>query len=166
MAVRQVRGARRGRGATGSGRDGAYAALDAPIVSLRPGFACDCPRAVKVLAAATGVGLLTGFLGVGGGFLVVPALVVALAMPMELAAGTSLVVITVTSAAALAVRAGVGAAPDWRLVLALTAAAVAGGLAGTWVSARTDTRRLSAAFTVLVLVVAGYTAVQAVPALG
>lgn len=176
MAARQLRPARGSRGERGAhaahgpgGRsgDGAgrSAALDAPIVSLREGFLCDCPRAVKVLVTATGVGLLTGFLGVGGGFLVVPALVVALAMPMELAAGTSLVVITVTSAAALAVRSGVGATPDWGLVAALTAAAVVGGLAGTRISARAGTCRLSAAFTVLVLLVAGYTAVQAVPAL-
>lgn len=176
MAARQLRPARGSRGERGAhaahgpgGRsgDGAgrSAALDAPIVSLREGFLCDCPRAVKVLVTATGVGLLTGFLGVGGGFLVVPALVVALAMPMELAAGTSLVVITVTSAAALAVRSGVGATPDWGLVAALTAAAVVGGLAGTRISARAGTGRLSAAFTVLVLLVAGYTAVQAVPAL-
>lgn len=176
MAARQLRPARGSRGERGAhaahgpgGRsgDGAgrSAALDAPIVSLREGFLCDCPRAVKVLVTATGVGLLTGFLGVGGGFLVVPALVVALAMPMELAAGTSLVVITVTSAAALAVRSGVGATPDWGLVAALTAAAVVGGLAGTRISARAGTCRLSAAFTVLVLLVAGYTTVQAVPAL-
>jgi uncharacterized membrane protein YfcA len=177
MVARQLRRARWARGERGAqaaqgrpggrSRDGAgrSAELDAPIVSLREGFLCDCPRAVKVLVTATGVGLLTGFLGVGGGFLVVPALVVALAMPMELAAGTSLVVITVTSAAALAVRSGVGATPDWGLVAALTAAAVVGGLAGTRISARAGTGRLSAAFTVLVLLVAGYTAVQAVPAL-
>ena len=85
-----------------------------------PTFMCQCPRALKVLVTATVVGLLTGFLGVGGGFLVVPALVLALALPMRYAAGTSLVVITITSAAALAARAGAGVAPDWRLVAALT----------------------------------------------
>ncbi len=114
---------------------------------------------------ATAVGLLTGFLGVGGGFLVVPALVLALGLPMEYAAGTSLVVITVTSASALAVRAGVGATPDWGVVLALTAASVVGGLFGARLATRTDTARLSAAFTVLVLAVAVYTAARAIPAL-
>ncbi len=86
--------------------------LDDPIITFSPTFACQCPRALKVLITATVVGLLTGFLGVGGGFLVVPILLLALALPMEYAAGTSLVVITLTSAAALAVRAGVGPAPD------------------------------------------------------
>lgn len=64
-----------------------------------------------VLVSATVVGLLTGFLGVGGGFLVVPALALALSMPMDYAAGTSLVVITITSASALTVRVGSEALP-------------------------------------------------------
>jgi uncharacterized membrane protein YfcA len=139
--------------------------LDDPIITFTPAFACRCPRALKVLITATAVGLLTGFLGVGGGFLVVPALVMALALPMEYAAGTSLVVITVTSASALAVRAGVGSTPDWGVVLALTVASVLGGLVGARLAARTDTTRLSAAFTVLVLGVAVYTAARALPTL-
>lgn len=141
------------------------AMLDDPIINFSPTFACHCPSALKVLISATVVGLLTGFLGVGGGFLVVPALVLALALPMEYAAGTSLVVITLTSASALAVRAGVGSTPDWSLVLVLTAASVVGGLLGTRLAARADTTRLSAAFTVLVLIVAVYTAARALPAL-
>ncbi len=118
-----------------------------------------------MLLTATVVGLVTGFLGVGGGFLVVPALVLALALPMTYAAGTSLVVITVTSAAALAVRAGVGSTPDWTLVAALTAASAVGGFGGARLADRIDTTKLSTAFTVLVLGVAVYTATQALPAI-
>jgi len=139
--------------------------LDDPIITFSPTFACQCPRALKVLITATVVGLLTGFLGVGGGFLVVPALLLALALPMEYAAGTSLVVIALTSAAALAVRAGVGPAPDWGLVLVLTAVSALGGFLGAKLADRIDTNRLSAAFTVLVLAVAAYTAARALPAL-
>jgi uncharacterized membrane protein YfcA len=139
--------------------------LDDPIITFSPAFACQCPRALKVLVTATAVGLLTGFLGVGGGFLVVPALVLALALPMEYAAGTSLVVIALTSATALVVRAGVGSTPDWGVVLALTVASVVGGLVGARLAARTDTTRLSASFTVLVLGIAVYTAARALPAL-
>ena len=117
MAFRQLRHARRSRPRarrSAPGRPGSRRpTLDDPIIAFREGFMCDCPRAVKVLVTATAVGLLTGFLGVGGGFLVVPALVLALALPMTYAAGTSLVVIVLTSAAALAVRAGVGTTPDW-----------------------------------------------------
>ena len=85
--------------------------LDDPIITFSPTFACQCPRALKVLVTATIVGFLTGFLGVGGGFVVVPALLLALALPMEYAAGTALVVITITSAAALSTRAGVRRGP-------------------------------------------------------
>jgi len=158
MVVRQVRRSR-------SPLRGDGARLDDPIITFSPAFACQCPRALKVLVTATAVGLLTGFLGVGGGFLVVPALTLALALPMEYAAGTSLVVITITSAAALAVRAGSGAHPGWGLVLLLTAAAAVGGVAGARVAARTDTRRLAAAFSGLVVLVALGTAAQAIPAL-
>lgn len=139
--------------------------LDDPMITFGPTFACRCPLALKVLISATAVGFLTGFLGVGGGFLVVPAMVLALGLPMDLAAGTSLIAITLTSLAALAVRAGVGTAPNWELVLVLTAASAVGGLFGARLAARTDTSRLSAAFTVLVLGVAVYTSSQALPAL-
>lgn len=139
--------------------------LDDPFITFSPTFACQCPRALKVLITATLVGLLTGFLGVGGGFLVVPALLLALALPMEYAAGTSLVVISLTSAAALAVRAGAGSAPDWSLVLVLTAVAALGGFLGAKLADRIDTNRLTTAFTVLVLAVAVYTAARALPAI-
>lgn len=140
-------------------------ALDDPILTFTPTFACQCPRALKVLVTATLVGLLTGFLGVGGGFLVVPALLLALALPLPYAAGTSLVVITITSTAALATRAGVGSAPDGGVVVVLTLASAIAAVAGTRLADRVDTRRLAAAFAVLVLAVAGYTATQALPAL-
>lgn len=161
MVSRQVR-SRRGNSA---GTHAAKPQLDDPIITLSPTFMCQCPRALKVLVTATAVGLLTGFLGVGGGFLVVPALTLALALPMGYAAGTSLVVITITSASALATRAGTGIAPDWWLVAALTVTAVAGSIAGARLAAHTDTRRLSAVFTALVLLVAAYTAATALPAL-
>jgi uncharacterized protein len=158
MAWRQLRHGRRGSA-------GARPTLDDPIITFSPTFACNCPRALKVLLTATAVGLLTGFLGVGGGFLVVPALLLALALPMRYAAGTSLVVITITSAAALAVRAGAGTSPDWGVVLVLTLASGLAALGGARLADRVDTVRLQGAFTVLVLAVAGYTAAQALPAL-
>ena len=104
-----------------------------------------------MLLTATAVGLLTGFLGVGGGFLVVPALLLALALPIQYAAGTSLVVITITSAAALVVRAGAGTSPDWGVVAALTAVSALTAVAGARFADRLDGDRLQVAFTVLVL---------------
>jgi len=102
---------------------------------------------------------------VGGGFLVVPALLLALALPMEYAAGTSLVVITITSVAALAVRAGSGTHPDWMPVVVLTVASAGAAAVGARLADRVDTGRLQSAFTALVLGVAAYTASQALPAL-
>jgi hypothetical protein len=159
MTARQLR--------TRRGQSDAYLENHAadPIIAFSPSFACHCPRALKVLLTATGVGLLTGFLGVGGGFLVVPALVLALGLPMSYAAGTSLVVITITSASALVVRAGTGAHPNWDVVALLTAVAVVGGWAGARMTARIDTHKLQAAFTVLLVLIAGYSAWRAVPAL-
>jgi uncharacterized membrane protein YfcA len=159
MAGRQLRDSRRGT------RAGPRPALDDPIITFSPTFACNCPRALKVLLTATAVGLLTGFLGVGGGFLVVPALLLALALPIQYAAGTSLVVITITSAAALVVRAGAGTSPDWGVVAALTAVSALTAVAGARFADRLDGDRLQVAFTVLVLAVATYTAARALPAL-
>ena len=55
-----------------------------PIIRFRP-FACDCARVGKVLLTATAVGLLTGFFGVGGGFALVPALVLGYPLPVAVA---------------------------------------------------------------------------------
>src|SRR5665811_984772 len=68
---------------------------DGPVLQLRPNFICNCPRVLKVVAVASAVGLLTGFFGVGGGFVVVPALVLALGFSMPVAVGTSLLVIAI-----------------------------------------------------------------------
>ena len=95
----------------------------------------------------------------------VPALVLALAMPMRFAAGTSLVVITLTSVVALVVRTGAGAMPDWGLVLALTVVSALAALGGARIALRASTGTLSTAFTALVLAVAVCTAARALPAL-
>jgi uncharacterized protein len=123
-------------------------------------------RIVLVAAAATGVGLVTGFFGVGGGFVVVPALVLVLGFDMPTAAGTSLVVIAVNSAAALAARAGHGGLVlDWRLIGVFGAAVMAGALAGGGLAGRASPQRLSMAFSVLVVLVAGYTLTRSLPGL-
>jgi uncharacterized membrane protein YfcA len=138
---------------------------DSPIFTVSPTFMCDCPRALKVLVTGLAVGLLTGFLGVGGGFLAVPALVLALSLSLPQAVGTSLLVIAVNSAAAFVVRVGHGIQVDWLPVVALTAFAVVGSLLGARVASRLPARTLAVGFAVLLLGVAGYTASQSLPAL-
>jgi hypothetical protein len=138
---------------------------DGPILMFRPSFACACPRALKVLITASAVGLLTGFFGVGGGFVVVPALVLALGFTMPVAVGTSLLVIAINSASALVARAGHGVTLDWPLIGVFTLAAIVGSLAGGRLATRVRPERLTAAFTVLLVAVALYTAARSFPQL-
>ncbi|MEO6145349.1 MAG: sulfite exporter TauE/SafE family protein [Dermatophilaceae bacterium] len=138
---------------------------DGPIVRFRPTFRCVCPRAAKMLGTATAVGLLTGFFGVGGGFVVVPALVLVLGFSMPVAVGTSLLVISINSATALVARRGDGMALDWTVIGAFTAAAIIGALLGGWVTSRVPHRLLSQAFALLLVIVALYTAIRSIPAL-
>ena len=134
-----------------------------PILTLRP-LTCACPRLAKVVVTATAVGLLTGFFGVGGGFVLVPALVLALSFPMPVAVGTSLLVIAVNSATALTARIStVGTDLDWPLIAGFTAAAVAGSLVGGRITSRIHPTTLTRTFAVLLVAVALYTAARALP---
>lgn len=117
------------------------------------------------VAAATGVGLLTGFFGVGGGFVIVPALTLVLGLPMANAAATSLLVIAINSATSLATRAGSGLDVDWSVILPFAALTVVGTLLGARVSAHLDQRILSAVFVALLVLVALGVGAQNVPAL-
>ncbi|MFC6154956.1 sulfite exporter TauE/SafE family protein [Nocardioides yefusunii] len=142
-----VRARRPGAGAGESG-------FDTPVIGFRPTFHLEWPRALQIVLTATLVGFLTGFLGVGGGFLVVPALVMALGLPMRNAAATSMLVIVVTSSAALMIRSGTGVHPDWDVVAALTGATAVATVVGTRLSGRVNRALLHRAFTVLVLTIA------------
>ncbi len=115
----------------------------------------------KAIGSGVAVGLLTGLFGVGGGFLVVPALVLLLGLPMAVAVGTSLVVVTVNSAAGFAAHVG-GAEVDYGLAAVFTGAAVAGSLAAARLATRLPADRLRRGFAGLVLLVAAFVAVQAV----
>jgi len=107
-----------------------------------------------------GIGFLTGFLGVGGGFIIVPALVILLRFDMPVAVGTSLLVIAFNSAVALAARAGHGSF-IWHVILPFTAAAILGSFAGKRVAVRADRATLTRAFAALQFAVAAYVAIRA-----
>lgn len=115
--------------------------------------------ALTVVPAALGIGFLTGLLGVGGGFLVVPALVLLLRMPMAAAIGTSLLVIAINSGASLVARSG-AAEFDWALIVPFTVAAVVATTFGRRVGARFSGDALTRAFAVLLVAVAGLVVVQ------
>ncbi|MEU6388069.1 sulfite exporter TauE/SafE family protein [Streptomyces sp. NPDC046939] len=123
------------------------------------------PRTVRpVRAAATGAGLgaLTGLLGVGGGFLAVPALVTVLAFEMRAAVGTSLLVITTGSLASLATRAGAAVSLDWSVIGPFVAAAVLGAWDGKRLAAKVTGTLLQRVFAVLLLGVAALMLLDAV----
>ncbi|MDR3650558.1 MAG: sulfite exporter TauE/SafE family protein, partial [Acidimicrobiales bacterium] len=119
---------------------------------------------VKVVAAGTVVGFMTGFFGVGGGFIIVPALVLALGFDMPTAIGTSLLVIAVNCAVALASRLATTGV-DWHVALPFTVAALAGAVAGNHLASRTRASTLLRWFAVLLVAVAAYTLARSLASL-
>ncbi|WP_031066471.1 sulfite exporter TauE/SafE family protein [Streptomyces sp. NRRL WC-3742] len=108
----------------------------------------------RATAAGAGLGAVTGLLGVGGGFLAVPALVSVLAFTMAEAVGTSLLVISANSFAALLPRLGATGAIDWAVAAPFTGAAILGAWDGKRLADRLNGRTLQRAFAVALLGVA------------
>jgi hypothetical protein len=118
----------------------------------------------KVLAEGLAVGAVTGLVGAGGGFLVVPALVLLGGLPIELAVGTSLVVIAMKSLAGFA--GFLGHTPiDWALGMAISGAAIAGSVVGSLGMRRVPAAALRAGFGWFVVTMAFFILAQEVPAL-
>jgi uncharacterized protein len=113
------------------------------------------PAHANLRASVVGLftGLLTGFFGVGGGFVIVPALVLLLGLPIRLAVGTSLAVIALTSASALAAHLASGRI-NWSIATAFTGAAIVGALLGRRLGGRFDQQRLSSLFAILLVGIA------------
>ena len=115
-----------------------------------------------VITAALGTGVLTGFFGVGGGFIVVPMLMLVLRMPMREAASTSLLIMVITSVSGLLARIGTSVTIDWAVITAFAAASMIGGFAGGPLTARVRPAVLTICFGSLLLCVACATAVATV----
>lgn len=145
-------------GETSAGLPGNDAVLGRTRVHVDPLLA------VKVLGAGTAIGFLTGLFGVGGGFVVVPALTLLLGLSMPEAIGTSLLVVAINSGVALVAR--LATTPlDWRVALPFTVVAIAGVLTGNHVADRLDPERSLRWFAALLVGVALYTALRAFLAL-
>lgn len=130
-----------------------------PSASVREGVPV---RPVQVAQAGAGLGAVTGVLGVGGGFLAVPALVNVVGLRMRAAVGTSLLVITVNSLASLAARAGSATRVDWALVAPFAGAAILGAWDGKRLAARVSGSRLQRIFAWVLLGVALFMLADAV----
>ncbi|MHA6523985.1 sulfite exporter TauE/SafE family protein [Tessaracoccus sp. G1721] len=122
-----------------------------PMTETNP-FRINWPQVGLVAATATGVGLLTGFFGVGGGFAIVPALVIALGFTMQRAVATSLLVIVLNSLVALATRLTVEIEVDWWLIGSFSVLAAAGAIIGGKVGRRLPARSLGLGFAALLAV--------------
>jgi uncharacterized membrane protein YfcA len=115
---------------------------------------CPAARVVRDVSAGAVVGLVTGFFGVGGGIVIVPALVLLLAFSMRPAIGTSLAIITASSVMGVAVHLLAGRSVDPAVTAAMAAACVAGALAGARLAGQVPQRLLGRAFALLVAGVA------------
>ncbi|MEU7026758.1 sulfite exporter TauE/SafE family protein [Streptomyces sp. NPDC046275] len=110
--------------------------------------------APAVVGAGAGLGAVTGVLGVGGGFLTVPALVQVVGLRMRPAVGTSLLVVAVNALVALLARAGGSVPVDWAVVAPFTGAAVLAAWDGRRLASRIPADALRRAFGAVLLAVA------------
>lgn len=113
----------------------------------------------KLIFYGTAIGLVTGLLGAGGGFLLIPALVLLLHLPMKEAVGTSLLVIALNSLIGFTGNLhdkGI----DWRLLFSVTALAIAGILAGSYLNRKIPAGKLKKVFGWFVLAMGLYILVR------
>ena len=122
-----------------------------------PDVECHRENAPKVLAFGLGTGFFSGFFGIGGGFLIVPALMAATAMPMRNAVGSSLVAVTAFGLTA-AINYAASGLVDWALAAVFIGGGIVGGVAGAASSHRLSAHRglLNTIFALLIFAVAGY----------
>jgi len=116
-------------------------------------------RPAAVLAAGAGVGFLTGFLGIGGGFLIVPALTLFAGLAMPVAVGTSLLVIAFNCAAGFLGHLEAAAIPIVP-TLSFMGMAIAGGVVGERMAGRASPRRLRRAFGIFIILIGLYVLVR------
>lgn len=129
----------------------------------RPGQPIGRPRfwVARALAVGLLVGFLTGLLGIGGGFITVPALIFALGMPIRRAIGTSLAIAVINSLAGLIAHAGAVSA-DWAVAVAFVVPSMVAAFLTAHLARRVSSAVLQRAFAILVLAVAALTVTQVV----
>lgn len=109
----------------------------------------------SLMMPGIGIGFVTGFLGAGGGFLLIPALVLLMGLEMKVAIGTSLFIIALNSLIGFTGDLGHGNI-DWNFLLTITAIAVAGILVGTQLGKKIHGSKLKKGFGWFVLIMAIY----------
>ncbi len=114
-----------------------------------------------------GVGVMTGLVGVGGGFLIVPALVLLVGLDMRMAVGTSLAIIVLNSAVGfvsyLDLLSASGASVSWPLIGTFVVIGMVGALGGARVSGRVPQASLRRGFAVFLVVMGAFILIQEAP---
>jgi uncharacterized membrane protein YfcA len=130
------------------------------------GVVCNRDNFPRVAGFGLGTGMLSGFFGIGGGFLIVPGLIASTSMPIYRAIGTSLVAVSAFGLTT-ALNYAVSGLIDWPLAVSFIAGGIAGSLIGTATSRRLSAKKgtLNAVFATLVLIVALYMAIKSWSAL-
>ena len=125
--------------------------------SIQPrNFRAHAPRALGVGAL---VGFLTGLLGVGGGFIIVPALTLLLGLEMSTAVGTSLVIIVINSVAGFSAHIQ-NLTLDWPIVLTFAASAIVGSLLSARVATKLPDKHIRITFAITILAVAAFVTIS------
>jgi hypothetical protein len=113
----------------------------------------------KLIPQAVGVGVLTSLIGAGGGFVIVPALVLMANVPIKPAVGSSLLIITLNALSGFVGH--IGRVPiDWPLIGSFSVTAAIGAIAGTLLHRQVPQRRVKQAFAILILVLGAYLIAQ------
>ncbi len=123
--------------------------------NLQQAASPDSGNTFKLLFYGVGIGIATGLLGAGGGFLLIPALVMLLGLPMKEAIGTSLMIIALNSLVGFVADLG-HFKIEWFFLLKVTAIAIAGLFSGIFLSTKIDGRKLKKGFGWFVLIMGGY----------
>lgn len=110
------------------------------------------PRAILIGVEGVVVGALTGFVGAGGGFMIVPALVLLVGIELRPAIATSLLIIAIKSLLGFVSDVQLLTAIDWPLLLSFTGLAICGGLVGMVAQTKVPTRQLRQLFAYFVFV--------------
>ena len=115
-----------------------------------PGGTSESPPRSRYLHRLAGqgalIGVLTGFVGAGGGFLIIPALVLLAGLPMKTAVGTSLIIIAMKSLLGFVGELQSSTGVDWAFLLAFSAVGIVGMVGGTTLSRRIPNETLKPAF--------------------
>lgn len=110
-------------------------------------------RLIKLVLSSSGVGMLTGIVGAGGGFLIIPTLIALLGLPMKTAIGTSLTIVTINSLIGFQGDIYAGIPLDWPLLITFIALALIGMWFGTMFAKVIDGEKLKKIFAIFTFLV-------------